>query len=453
MLTLQSAINQDLIDPLSPLIEEFDIDNLKRDISRIPGVTFDFIKNSDRLKEIYLDGNSLWAPCKQWIINELKFMLTFAHDKIKWWEKRVDLPNTVGDSIWEKFLWAKKWETVMCDNVSNNLFKLISSLVKQWKNKLYTHSWNFPTDKYILDWISDFANKLWGDVESLQFDENIEDGVTASDIKKVIKENNWSLEWCVFLVSHVDYKTSALTDMKEINKLIESKWWVLVWDFSHSLWAVDIDVKDMWLKYAAWATYKYGNGWPWSMWFLFVDEDVLENTDVIIQSRWGQDNATQFKFKNEFNPSSTAERFITWTPNIAWYQYIMWYMETLDKCWITMTDLRKRSSSLNDYTLQLVEQKLSWYWFDSVTSINSQKRWWHVSFNHEFWMQIAASLRNKNVIPDFRPTVQDSYEWIIRVAPVASYTTYADIYNAIDRLELIMKNKEYTSVNLNAKVV
>jgi kynureninase len=52
-------------------------------------------------------------------------------------------------------------------------------------------------------------------------------------------------------------------------------------------------------------------------------------------------------------------------------------------------------------------------------------------------MRISAALRARGIIPDFRPPD------IIRVAPVALYNTFTELWELARHLQEIVKSREY----------
>ena len=61
----------------------------------------------------------------------------------------------------------------------------------------------------------------------------------------------------------------------------------------------------------------------------------------------------------------------------------------------------------------------------------------HVCLQHEEAYRIAAALRNNGVVPDFRePNV-------IRLAPIALYTSYEEINLVVQTLKKIVAEKIY----------
>lgn len=77
------------------------------------------------------------------------------------------------------------------------------------------------------------------------------------------------------------------------------------------------------------------------------------------------------------------------------------------------------------------------YGFELGNPVEDEHRGGHICLEHPEAARIAKALKEQNVIPDFRaPNV-------LRVAPIAFYTSYADIYEAVERLQFIMENETY----------
>ena len=71
------------------------------------------------------------------------------------------------------------------------------------------------------------------------------------------------------------------------------------------------------------------------------------------------------------------------------------------------------------------------------TRVKIIKRGGHVCLEHDDAYRICKALKQHKVIPDFRePNV-------IRLAPVALYVSYEDVYNLVQILEDIVVSKEY----------
>src|SRR6478752_4429719 len=67
----------------------------------------------------------------------------------------------------------------------------------------------------------------------------------------------------------------------------------------------------------------------------------------------------------------------------------------------------------------------------------NKKRGGHVSLEHKEAARICKALKENGIIPDFRAPN------IIRLAPVALYTSYTEVWEVVQTLKKIMNDKEY----------
>ena len=87
--------------------------------------------------------------------------------------------------------------------------------------------------------------------------------------------------------------------------------------------------------------------------------------------------------------------------------------------------------------MEMVEQELAGMGFSIGNPREDHRRGGHVCLVHPEAVRICKSLKEKGVIPDFRAPD------VIRLAPVALYTAYTDIWEAVQRLKRIMEEKDY----------
>jgi len=78
------------------------------------------------------------------------------------------------------------------------------------------------------------------------------------------------------------------------------------------------------------------------------------------------------------------------------------------------------------------------YNFKIGTPRDEDRRGGHVALQHDTEaLRISKCLKEKGVIPDFR------YPNVIRLAPIALYTSYYEIWKVVNILKDIMDNKDY----------
>lgn len=102
-----------------------------------------------------------------------------------------------------------------------------------------------------------------------------------------------------------------------------------------------------------------------------------------------------------------------------------------------MAAIRSKSVALTDFMTAMIEEVLSGYDINIVTPKEHERRGGHILIGHEKAAGINAALKSRGVIPDFRAP---SY---VRIAPVALYNSFEDVYHAVMILKEIMDDKLY----------
>ena len=100
-------------------------------------------------------------------------------------------------------------------------------------------------------------------------------------------------------------------------------------------------------------------------------------------------------------------------------------------------NLRQKSLHITSYMIDLIEQELDGLGFTIGNPRDDLRRGGHVCLEHEEAARICKSLKENKIIPDFRAPN------IIRLAPVALYTTYDEVWETVQRLKAIMLEKQY----------
>ena len=85
------------------------------------------------------------------------------------------------------------------------------------------------------------------------------------------------------------YKSSYRYPIKEINKFCKDNNSIVIWDLSHAIGAIDIDMGLNEVDYAIGCTYKYLNGGPGSPAFIYVREQELRKLKSPIKGWFSHD--------------------------------------------------------------------------------------------------------------------------------------------------------------------
>jgi kynureninase len=112
-----------------------------------------------------------------------------------------------------------------------------------------------------------------------------------------------------------------------------------------------------------------------------------------------------------------------------------------------INELRKKSLHSTSYLMGLIDQELGQFGFQIANPKEDSHRGGHVSLEHEEAARICKALKKNGVIPDFRsPNV-------IRLAPMAFYTSYVEIWESVQILKKIMVEKQYEEFKNEREVI
>jgi kynureninase len=114
---------------------------------------------------------------------------------------------------------------------------------------------------------------------------------------------------------------------------------------------------------------------------------------------------------------------------------------------IGIKNIRAKSLHITAYLMYLADSKLYEYGYSIGNPREDNRRGGHVSLEHDEAYRISLALRDNNVIPDYRePNV-------VRLAPVALYVSYEEVYHLVEILEKIVRDKEYEKYSLERVTV
>ena len=382
---------------------------------------------------IYLDGNSLGRLPKA--------TREIMHDTLEngwgnrliqsWNEGWIDLPDTLGARI-AQLIGAQPDEIIVTGATSINLFKLASAALRARpeRSKIVSDVFNFPSDLYILQGLID----LLGNKHALHLIPS-GDGI---HIDRREAENAIDESTALVTLSHVAFKSAFMYDMAQVTQYAHDAGALVLWDLSHAAGAVPVDLNSNNADLAVGCTYKYLNGGPGSPAFLYVRKDIQEK---LMQPMWGWLGADNpFDFDLDYRPAHGLSRFKIGTPPILSMAAIHPGVELLLEA--GMDQLREKSLRQTEYLVTLFDAWLAPLGFSLGSPRDAGRRGSHVSLQHAEAFRITRALIESpppavRVIPDFR--TPDN----IRFGVTPLYTSYIDIFRAMDRLREITENKIY----------
>jgi kynureninase len=225
-------------------------------------------------------------------------------------------------------------------------------------------------------------------------------------------------------------------DMEQVTDLAHQVGALSLWDLSHSVGAVPLQLDAWGVDLAVGCTYKYLNGGPGAPAFLYVRKDLQSK---LVPPIWGWFAAqSPFDFELDFRPAEDISRFRIGTPPMLSMKAIEPAVAIHLEAGIDR--LRRKSIHQTEYLIFLAREWLLQLGFSLGSPDDPSQRGSHVSLRHPEAYRINRAMIESpppamRVIPDFR--TPDNIR--LGIAPI--YTQFAEIYTAMDRMrEIVDKN-------------
>jgi kynureninase len=379
-----------------------------------------FARDRFRIPEgtIYLDGNSLGAlpnaaPERLAEVAESQW----GDDLITSWTKHgwIDWPTRIATKL-APIVGARPAELLIADSTSVCLFKMLAAAVRARPDRkaILTQEHNFPTDLYASQGL---AEMLGLTVKA----------VPAGEVLSAINE-----ETAVVTLTHVDYRSAAIHDMRAVNDAAHSAGALTVWDLSHSAGAIALDLDRAGCDLAVGCGYKYLNGGPGAPAFIYVAERLQEELRSPLQGWLG--HAEPFAFVDDYRPAEGILKFLTGTPSILALAALEAGLDTFEG--IAMRDVEAKARALSRLFVEEVEARCGAE-LRLASPRDPAARGSHVVFAHPDGYAVMQALIARGVVGDFRAPD------LMRFGFTPLYTRFADVVRAAEALAGILASREW----------
>ncbi|HEX2153268.1 MAG TPA: kynureninase [Acidimicrobiia bacterium] len=362
---------------------------------------------------VYLDGNSLGplpapvpATTARMVEQQWGEGLIRSWNDNGWW----DLARRVGRRI-APLLGAPPDSVIAGDTTSVALYKAVSAARRLVPDRsvILTDRGNFPTDLYVLDSVAEQTGGTLEMVAPAAIEERLADDVA------------------VLALTHVDYRSGRRHPLAELTEAAHGVGALAVWDLSHSVGAMNLDVSDA--DMAVGCGYKYLNGGPGAPAFTYVNPRHHGKFDNPIHGWWG--HADPFAMNLSFRAAEGIGRVQVGTQPIISLAALYAALEVFDD--VDPKALRTKSERLVDGFITLVDQQLEG--FEVVTPRSPEERGSHVSLSHPQAADIMAALIARGVIGDVRPPD------LLRFGLAPAYLRYVDVWDCVDGIRQVMEEE------------
>ncbi|MDQ6422399.1 kynureninase [Paenibacillus sp. LHD-117] len=392
---------------------------------------------------IYMDGNSLGLLSKRAEHALMETLSDWREHGIDGWMQGNHPWFTMSEQVGEMLaplVGASPEEVIATGSTTVNLHQLVSSFYKPEgiRTKILADELTFPSDIYALQ---SQLRARGCDPDTHLIRVKSRDGrfLEEDDIIEAMTE-----DVALIVLPTVLYRSGQILDMKRLTEEARRKGIPIGFDGCHSVGAVPHAFSEWGVDFAYWCNYKHLNGGPGSVGGLYVNRSHF-GTLPGLAGWFGSKKEKQFDMAHTLEPAESAGAFQIGTPHVLSLAPLLGSLEMFAEAGIE--SIRRKSLGLTEYLMALIDSELDGFGFFIGSPRDDVRRGGHVSLEHPEAARICKALKQNGVIPDFRAPN------IIRLAPVALYSTYAEVWEVVRILKDIMAEKQYERFSNEREVV
>jgi len=420
--SLAFAQKMDAQDPIACIREEFSIP-----------------KQENGEDEIYLCGNSLGL--------QPKLAAQYVKRELEQWASLGVKGHFSGDFPWMPYheflsqgfadlVGAKTEEVVSMNTLTANLHFMMISFYRptEVRHKILIEEHAFPSDHYAVESQIKFHGFDPEQSMLLIKPRKGEQSIRDEDVLKLIEQQGDSI--ALIMLPGVQYYTGQVFDMKKITEVGHRQGCKVGFDLAHAAGNILMQLHNWQVDFACWCTYKYLNSGPGSVAGCFVHENHHHDENLPrFAGWWGHDKMSRFKMENKFKPMNSVEAWQLSNPPVLSLAAIRGSLDTIKKAG-GMVKLREKAIILSGFMRYLVELELS-NDVEILTPSAVQSCGSQLSLavmikpgdSSERGKNIFDAIEKKGITGDWR------YPNVIRVAPVAQYNSFEDVYRFVEILK------------------
>ena len=382
----------------------------------------------------YLDGNSLGRLPKETISAVNNLMTEWGAEVVTGWGHWVDEAQPTGDLLGQAALGAGPGQILVCDTTSVNFYQLCLAAVhaRPGRKTIITDAANFPTDRYILDGIAkQFGLKLVL-IENEDPAVAIHERITTQVLAPYLND-----DVALVTLQVIQYRSGARTDIKSITDQVRAIGGLVVWDASHAVGAIELNLDANGVDLCVGCTYKYGNSGPGSPAWLYVSKKIQKELQVPIQGWFAQD--AQFEMGPVFERAQNIRGFQIASPSLIGIRCVQTAFSMIKEAGIDV--IAQKAAVGTQMMIDLYDAWLAPLGFVLNTSRDPKERGGHISLVHPDAAQICVAMREiSNVIPDYRTPNS------IRLAISPLPTSFVEVWDGFARTRDLVASGQYKTI-------
>jgi kynureninase len=395
---------------------------------------------------IYLDGNSLGLLSHDAEAAVLAALRDWRELGVDGWLRAEPPWFYLGEELGAlvaPLVGAASDEVVVTGATTVNLHNLVATFYRPagTRRKIVATGLDFPSDVYALQ-----SQMLLrgGDPDADLMLVSSRDGRTLDSADLIAAMTD---EVALALLPSVLYRSGQLLDLPALTAAAHERGVIIGFDCAHSIGAVPHRFSDWDVDFAFWCSYKYLNAGPGSVGGLYVNRRHHERVPGLT-GWWGYLKERQFDMLHTWEGAAGAAAWQISTPPVLATVPLLGSLRLFGEAGIDR--VRAKSLAQTAYLIDLLEA-MGLTGADVGYRIGSPRadvqRGGHVAVEHDDGARIARALKRRGVIPDFRPPD------VVRLAPVALYTSYAEVWRVVHHLRDIVVTGEHLALDAGREIV
>jgi kynureninase len=383
--------------------------------------------------QVYLDGHSLGLLSRPAEAAVLRVLEEWKALGIEGWLEAPQPWFFMAEELARQtapLLGAGPETVAVANGTTVNLHQLLATLFQPEgrRTKILSDALAFPSDIYAIQ----SHLRLRGlDPQAHLLRVPSRDGATLdeAEIASAMTE-----EVALAVLPSVLFTSGQLLDVAWLARQARARGIRIGFDCSHSIGTLPHRLDEWGVDFAFWCSYKYVGAGPGGTGGLYLNRRHFGRPPGL--AGWfSSQKERQFDFAHTLYPAPGAACLQIGTPGILSMAPLAGCLELIAAAGIER--IRRKSLALTGYLIALIDALLGRWEFRILTPREPARRGGHVALAHPEAARIARALREAGVIADFRPPD------ILRLSPVALYTSFGDCCVAVARLEAVMERRAY----------
>jgi len=383
--------------------------------------------------DLYMDGNSLGPASAESVAAVERAIEQWRKQGIEawtdaepdWWHYGEDL----GDRL-APLVGADGPEVCAANSTTVNIHSLLGTFIEKAEDPgVLVNDLDFPTDHYAIR--AQLRARGYDPDEHLYLVES-RDGRTVdhADVERALATEDVG----VLFFPSVLYRSGQLFDVERLARAAHEHGAYAGFDVAHSVGVVPHELRAADVDFAVWCHYKYVNAGPGAIAGLYLAEEHFGSTPGL-PGWWGHEKETMFEMRPTYTPARSAGAYQIGTVNVLSAAPLYGALEVIHDAGIDR--IREKSVALTEYLIDLADDRLAPLGYAVGTPRDPDARGGHVALEHEAAVRVSEALRDRGVVVDFRPPN------VVRVAPSPLYTSFEDVYDAVEHLRAVVDEELY----------